>query len=192
MSARVQRRAAAVVAGAVAFAAAILLAASPAAAHAKLVSSNPANGSSMGVGPSQVVLTFDEPVTVSAVRAENDKGDFVSVGAPVVDGAVVTVSWPGAQAPGLYRVGYVIASDDGHPVEGTIIFSYDTITPGEAPSPQPAGSSRLPIVVGVALVAVGLIVVGLVLRRRRGAGSGAGGVDVVDVEPADPAGPQSG
>ncbi len=181
MTGRVQYRVAAMLVTALAMVVGGLLVASPVSAHAKLVSSSPVNGSSMDVGPAQVVLTFDEPVTVTAVRAQNDVGEFVAVGEPVVAGAVVTVSWPGGQAPGLYRVGYAIASDDGHDVEGTIIFSYETVTPGEATSTTTPAPSRWPLV-AIAAVVGAVIAIGAVYIRRRS--SGASDVD----DDANPAG----
>jgi methionine-rich copper-binding protein CopC len=155
------------------------LGAPAASAHAKLVSSSPANGSSSDVGPSRIVLTFDEAVTVTSVRAQNDQGTFVAVGDPVVDGSSVSVTWPGGQQPGLYRVGYVVISDDGHPVEGTIIFTYATTTPGSPTSASSGVSSWW--IVGAVTVVVLVAPLGLLVwaRRRPADGDAVAGTEPV-------------
>ena len=100
--------------------------AGPASAHTKLVSSNPAEGAALDAPPTQVVLTFNEvPKSVTSVKAQDTNGPLVALGDPVLDGTTVRVSWPQDQAPGLFRLVYVLVSDDGDPVEGTLLFSYD-------------------------------------------------------------------
>jgi copper resistance protein C len=116
-----------------------VLAAGPASAHTKLVSSNPANAAALVGPPTQIVLTFnEEPKSVTSVRAQSTDGPLVALGEPVLDGKTVTVSWPQDQAPGLFRLVYVLVSDDGDPVEGPLLFSYAA---APASSPAPAAST---------------------------------------------------
>lgn len=112
----------------------------PASAHARLISSSPTNGQALEQGPTQIVLTFDEPVTVETLRATTDDGTEVQLGTPVVSGTTVTASWPGGQKGGLYRLGYLMNSQDGHAVEGLMLFTYVTATPG-TPPPAPGTES---------------------------------------------------
>ena len=140
----------------------------PASAHARLISSTPANGQALTQGPTQIVLTFDEPVTVQTVRATSDDGTEVQLGTPVVSGNSVITPWPGGQKPGLYRLGYVMNSQDGHAVEGLMLFTYATASPGTPPAPVSADSSTpwVPIALGIAVLAVMGGAVALWLRTR--------------------------
>ena len=156
-----------------------VLVAGPASAHTKLVSSNPAEGAALPTAPKQIVLTFNEvPASVTSVRAQDTNGPLVALGDPVQDGATVTVSWPQDQAPGLFRLVYVLVSDDGDPVEGTLLFSYAAAGSGSSVG---TGSSSAAVttaavdtgstmwrawLVGVGLVALAALAVLLVSRRR--------------------------
>jgi methionine-rich copper-binding protein CopC len=139
---------------------------SPASAHAKLLSSSPANGSALPEGPTQISFTFDEPVTVDTLRATSDDGTEVQLGAPIISGSTVSVTWPGGQAPGLYRVGFQVTSDDGHAIEGITLFTYATKSPGEPPAPISTSSSPSLVSIGTA-IGVGVVVVGGLLMWKR-------------------------
>ena len=117
-----------------------VLVAGPASAHTKLVSSNPAEGEALPTAPKQIVLTFNEvPASVTSVKAQDTNGPLVALGDPVQNGATVTVSWPQDQAPGLFRLVYVLVSDDGDPVEGTLLFSYAAAGSGSSAGSGSAG-----------------------------------------------------
>ena len=144
---------------------------SPASAHARLISSSPANGQALAQGPTQIVLTFDQPVTVQTLRATSDDGTEVQLGTPVVSGNTVTTPWPGGQKPGLYRLGYVMNSQDGHAVEGLMLFTYATASPGTPPAPPSADSTTpwVPLAVGIAALATLGGAFALWLRSRNSA-----------------------
>ncbi len=74
--ARLSLAAAAVVVG-------LTLSAAPASAHAVLIGSNPADGSSLDSAPQELVLTFDEAVTVEStvVHLLDESGRTLEVGA---------------------------------------------------------------------------------------------------------------
>ena len=96
---RLLRRAGALL-GALAMAGAALAVAAPAAsAHAALLFTSPAAGSAVPAPPEQVVLTFDEPVTLAGppVVLTDAAGHRFAVGGPRQSGrrAVVTVPVPG-------------------------------------------------------------------------------------------------
>ncbi len=141
----------------------------PASAHAKLISTSPTNGQALDQGPSQIVMTFDEPVTVQTLRATSDDGTEVQLGEPTISGNNVTATWPGGQKGGLYRVGYLVTSQDGHVIDGVLIFTYTTATPGTPPA-APGSSSSIPwLLIGVlGLVAAGAVVGFLAWKRNQG------------------------
>ena len=140
----------------------------PASAHAKLLSTSPTNGQALDQGPTQVVLTFDEPVTVQTLRATSDDGTEVQLGEPTISGNNVTATWPGGQKGGLYRVGYLVTSTDGHVIDGVLIFTYTTASPG-TPPPAPGSSTSIPwLLIGVlGLVAAGLVAGFLTWKRNQ-------------------------
>jgi methionine-rich copper-binding protein CopC len=153
----------------------LLLNVGPASAHTKLVSSSPAEGAALTGAPTQVVLDFDEVPVVKTVRAQSTDGTLVALGTPVQSGAHVTVSWPTGTAPGLYRLVYSLVSDDGDPVEGTLLFSYAGTATSAAPAALAAPvdttsggstSMRIALVVGLGLVSAAAAGV-LVMSRRR-------------------------
>ncbi|CRK60763.1 Copper resistance protein CopC [Alloactinosynnema sp. L-07] len=97
-------------------------------AHNQLVSSTPADKSSVDAGPSTIELTFDQPVQggtgVNTVVVVGPNGtDQWQGGDASVRGNVVTVPVRELGPAGDYRVGYRILSADGHPVAGEIKFT---------------------------------------------------------------------
>jgi copper transport protein len=106
----------------------LALATGPAAAHASLVETVPADGQTLDRIPEQIALTFNDPVTVAAgaVRIYDSTGERVDDGASQVpDGAPETVTVPlaGDLAEGTYVVTWRVTSADGHPVRGAFTFS---------------------------------------------------------------------
>lgn len=169
-----------------------LVAAPAAQAHTELVSSTPANGAALDAPPKTISLTFDEePASVEFVKAESTDGASITLDSPTLAGTVLTVAWPADAAPGLYRLGWSLISDDGDPVTGTIMFSYvaaaaaPSATAPSSAAPEPSQSvaqSAAPVATTTSgsstgtLVAVGLgalvllVVAGTtvaVLRRSR-------------------------
>jgi methionine-rich copper-binding protein CopC len=170
-----------------------LVLASAAEAHASLLKTVPANGSVLHEAPSQVVLTFSEPVSASfaTVSVTDDSGRSVGQGKAAVNGSVVTQ----ALAPDLGSSGYVVTyrviSDDGHPVSDTTTFTLalpsassgpntaaptphdGATTPAAAPataSGSAAGSSpmvRLGLAVGVGTLALAAGTALVAASRRR-------------------------
>jgi copper resistance protein C len=113
------------------------LAAAPASAHASLVRSSPADGSSVATPPTTVSLTFDENIRMPSVILVRDAG-----GASVVNGKTSVVDnvarrRVGLGTSGTYTVVYRVVSADGHPVSGRLSFGV-----GGAPAGNAAGSSE--------------------------------------------------
>jgi copper transport protein len=138
----------------------------PASAHAELIVSTPAAGSSLPEAPKQLTMTFSEgidPITAS-VQLLDEAGNAVpGLGAPTVHDAVtMAVSLPQLPAA-LYTVSYrVTSAEDGHISEGSWLFLVDPTgtraPPG--PSPQSSSLSSTPLIVQTRWLA---LVFGLVL-----------------------------
>jgi len=105
--------------------------AGPAAAHNVLISSDPADGSTLQTAPTTVRLTFDQPVQnfEPVVTVLGPDGQRYESGTPQVDSNVVTNTIGALPSAGAYSIAYRIVSADGHPVEGQIRFE---LAPGAA------------------------------------------------------------
>lgn len=122
-----RRRVGALLASAVAALGLVLGVAGPASAHATLESTDPAQNSVVASAPSQVTLTFDEGVGISAdsIRVFDPNGDRVD------DAHATSTSNPDTIGIGLrsglgkgtYTVAWHVISADSHPVEGAFVFS---------------------------------------------------------------------
>jgi len=118
----------------------LLLGASPALAHTRLVSSDPADGASLSAAPEAVSLTFSENIeaefaTVGVVGP--DGRNYQAGQLSAADGVVRTAVSPLGPA-GRYEIGYRVVSDDGHPVQGVVSFTLTTPGPAAAASPAAA------------------------------------------------------
>ena len=117
----------------------VALAPSSALAHDELVSTDPADGSTVAVAPDEVTLTFGEkPVALGAeVRVKSPVGTVVSAGDPVIDGTSVVQAIDGNRPAGTYTVTWRVTSSDGHPVDGEFTFVAEGATGGPTPTPSP-------------------------------------------------------
>lgn len=152
--------------------------AAPASAHDFLVSSNPANGSSVSTSLSKVTLSFNDIVlskpSAPQVEVVGPDGKHYETGcATAIDR---DVSAPVALGPsGTYVVTWRIVSADGHPVSTSISFHYtgpsSSTGAAGAPTCQVAASTAaatptsgggqatgmIALVIGVLVIAAGLI-----------------------------------
>ncbi|WKX71634.1 FixH family protein [Streptomyces sp. XD-27] len=102
--------------------------AAPAAAHAALTGTDPAQGSVLPDAPERVTLTFSEGVLLSkdSVRVLDPHAKRVDTGRPGhVDGASSTasVALRSGLPDGTYTVAWQAVSEDSHPVGGAFTFS---------------------------------------------------------------------
>ncbi len=168
----------------------VLLPVSEASAHTDLVSTVPTAGAVLDTAPANVVLTFNEDLLAASAEASilDASGGLISTTEATVAGSVVTIPWPASLGAGAYEVAYRVASGDGHPVTGTVPFSYTGPTevasqsarvvapaasplgepaagPSSEPTPEPAGTALNLLITGALLVAA-VLVGGFVLIRR--------------------------
>ncbi|MEV1147436.1 copper resistance protein CopC [Micromonospora sp. NPDC049799] len=126
---------------------ALLLApAGPASAHAVLVSSSPNSSAVVPEAPSEVVLTFSEPVreVTGKIRVIAPDGSRADRGDPGFDGGVVTIGVDPAAGRGTYLVSYRVISADSHPVSGA--FTYSVGAPSTPPTDSGDDSRADPVV----------------------------------------------
>ena len=157
----------------------------PASAHDEMIEATPSQGAALDADDPQFAAfrfsgeIFPEAAFVSVV---DPTGADVSVGEATVAGDTVSREFD-ASAPGTYTASYRVTSSDGHPIEGSVNFTYDGPAAGE-PSPDTAeerGEDVTPadpeserdyttvaiIVVATAVLVVGTAVAISTLRRRR-------------------------
>jgi copper transport protein len=100
--------------------------AAPADAHAVLTGSSPSAGEELDAGPSEVRLSFNEPVSATGEALRVFDGDAVRIDDGPVDGVggdQVAVALPADLADGAYVAVYRVVSDDSHPIAGVITFT---------------------------------------------------------------------
>ncbi len=116
-----------------------LLAATGASAHAVLKSVSPGDGARLGSAPTEVALTFSEPVSArfATVTVTGPDGGSSEAGTPSVEGATVTQALAAGLVSGGYTVAYRVVSEDGHPISGRTTFTLALKT-------SPDGSTRPP------------------------------------------------
>lgn len=114
--------------------------AGPAAAHASLVGSDPADGATLAAAPARITLTFDDALEAfePVVTLTGPDGNQYQSGAAVIDGVTLSTAIQPLPAAGTYTIAYRVVSDDGHPVEGQLRF--DLAAPASSPSSSPSSS----------------------------------------------------
>ncbi|MBO2463388.1 copper resistance CopC family protein [Actinomadura violacea] len=124
--------------GAAAAFAALALAAPPVSAHTSLTGADPAANATIAP-PTQIVLTYADPVQLPQVVLTDAKGGRHEAGkAQAVDNKV-TEAVKGTLPNGVYTVGWRVVSPDGHPISGTYKFTVTGST-GAAGAGGPASA----------------------------------------------------
>ncbi|MGR6967857.1 copper resistance protein CopC [Geodermatophilus sp. URMC 61] len=97
----------------------------PAAAHAELVSTDPAEGARLPEAPDRVTLTFTEGVSLGAgyARVLDASGQRVDAGDATVEGDTVVVPLRADLPDDGYLVTYRVVSADSHPISGAFSFA---------------------------------------------------------------------
>jgi copper transport protein len=138
----------------------VLLGGSPAAAHAELVETDPAEGAVVETAPETVTLTFNEPVRLTSQEiAVYDAGGDPVASTAGATGAEVTVGLTDAAGleDGTYVVSWNVLSGDGHPISGALTFSVGAPSADVAAPPEPESSSAVVTVLRDAVTVAALV-----------------------------------
>ncbi|MFI7024414.1 copper resistance protein CopC [Micromonospora sp. NPDC049900] len=135
--------------------------AAPAAAHAVLLGTDPADGAVLATTPAQITLTFNEPVAVRAggVRLLDAAGAELSSDSRSVDTTVV-LTVPPELPGGTYIVTFRVISADSHPVSGGFSFAVGAPSSSTVAVPESSPGRGLDVLrqVTEALAYLGLLV----------------------------------
>ena len=117
-----------------------LLLASPAAAHAELVNTTPANGEHLTRPPTEVKMAFTESVNLvkNGIRLIDQADTTLPTPEPTADRRTITWPMPADLPEGLYVVTWRVVSADGHPISGA--FSFVVGTSAASPAGSPTGT----------------------------------------------------
>ncbi len=110
----------------------------PAAAHAQLVSSTPADGAVLAAMPSELEFTYNEDINpaFAQIVIRDSSGAAMSASSPRVTGPKVSVTVADPNPPaGKVSAAFRVTSKDGHPIAGQISFTVKgQATSGAAPA----------------------------------------------------------
>lgn len=102
-----------------------------AAAHAAITGSHPADGAVLDEAPAQLRLEFNEAVAPLVLRLVSPDGSAVALDRYRVAGSTVVIEAPDI-GPGSHVLSWRVASEDGHPVGGSVLFSIGAPSAGAA------------------------------------------------------------
>ncbi len=150
-------------------------------AHANLLSSNPAGGSTMQTPPTQIVLNYSEEPDpqLSQVDLLNSSGATVATGTPTLQGkTTLVVPITGDMPDGVYTVSWsAVSVDDGHTTTDSFSFGVGVKAPPTGPAtaapPPTASGPTVLAVAGKALLYAGLMLVVAVAIVGEGVFGGA-------------------
>jgi copper transport protein len=134
----------------------------PAAAHAAVVSTVPQQKAVLGFSPTEVTVTFSEPVTLVPGRAQvlAPDGKRINTGTASVRDTTLRIPIRVADRPlGSYLVSYRVISADSHPVAGSFTFAVgaESATAPEPPDETVRADVRIAVPVTRYLGYAGLV-----------------------------------
>ncbi len=158
-----------------------LLSAGPASAHDVLEETNPKDGSTVAVTPSDVTLTFDQVAFAvgSQVLVNGPSGNVASGPVRIVDHVVHQAVQPGAPA-GPYTIEWRVTSADGHPVSGKFTFTSQAAAAGTPPAAG-ATPSATPATASTGASSISWVAPVVALGRRSGASSSSSCCDAAEI-----------
>jgi copper transport protein len=146
----------------------------PAAAHAELLRSQPADGARIGLAPSAVVLDFSEVLYPALSHATvTDPGSRVTTAA-ALSAFEIRVGLL-TNLPGVYRVTWqAVSAADGHATHGALIFTVESTSVATVPASPSSRATVLDVVIAIArwiedgalLLTFGMLFVTWLARRE--------------------------
>lgn len=122
--------------------------AAPAFAHADLLDSSPAAGSTVSTLPDEIVLTFSADLIAESGATEvvvvDGSGASVTDGEPTVVGPIMTQRVSPSASDGVYTVTWKVVYADGHPGSSSFSFTVAAGSEEEQATPSPAPPSAPP------------------------------------------------
>jgi len=161
----------------------VLAWASAAGAHAALLSMSPEPDAVLEQAPTEVVLTFNEPVSIAAdaVRVFAPSGEELRGIEAEAQDSTIRAELPPLEQDGSYTVAWRMVSADGHALSGAYLFHLREATLTEPVDAASAGVATWPGVVkavGAVLALAGLVwVLGAAAAGSTAVGSSAAGPD---------------
>lgn len=92
-------------------------------AHAALNGASPADGSVLPAAPSEMTLSFSEPVSPLALRLIAPDGTATPLDQVQLRDRTLVIAAPAGLSPGTHVISWRVVSADGHPVGGSVLFS---------------------------------------------------------------------
>lgn len=106
-------------------------------AHAALTAASPADGAVLTAAPSELSLSFSEPVSPLVLKLIGPDGVARPLERFTLKDKTLVVALPAALSRGTHVLSWRVVSEDGHPVGGSVLFSIG------APSAAPAAAAAL-------------------------------------------------
>ncbi|ESZ02127.1 CopD family protein [Mesorhizobium sp. M0923] len=128
-------------------------------AHATLIAAEPADGAIVAAAPRTVTLRFSEPARPLVARLIHPGGRTEILKEIGEKGSVIVLTLPSGLENGTHVLSWRVASSDGHPIGGGLVFSV-----GAPSAAAPATVEQSGLIVGIGLwsarfvLLVGLIV----------------------------------
>ena len=116
-------------------------------AHANtLVATSPIAGSTLKAGPSAVTITAEFPLIEEGneIVVTDPNGKRVDTGILTILGTDAVAEMKPLETSGLYKVSYLLLSEEDIPLEGSFTFTYSAVvlsTPSASATPQPSASA---------------------------------------------------
>jgi copper transport protein len=123
-----------------------------ASAHATVESSSPADGQTLPTSPSEISITFSEPVSTASggLSILNADGNHVDAGkSQITNGRTLVTEIPQSLSDGTYVATYRVLSADGHPVSGSFLFGVGSGAVDRSAQPPSSGDRLWEIIGGV-------------------------------------------
>lgn len=105
-------------------------------AHAALTAASPADGAVLTAAPSELSLSFSEPVSPLVLKLIGPDGIARPLGRVTLKDKTLAIEPPAGLGRGTHVLSWRVVSEDGHPVGGSVLFSIG------APSAAPAAAAQ--------------------------------------------------